>query len=435
MKLRNQFIVLALLLAASGLSIFYISASSDRTLMYVAEVFLLASLCFCVYFYRKVIKTLNALGNGMELLNEQDFSSRLALTGQYDTDRIVEVFNRMMTQLKSERLRLREQNGFLDLIIKSSPMGVVVLDFNDKVTSINRSALAFLGCNSETDVIGKDVNQLTTPLAERLRMVKQGASETLRIGDAMVYRCSKLSFVDRGAHHPFILIESLASEVMKAEKKAYEKVIRMIAHEVNNSVAGVTSTLDTINGALSDVEDTDDFRDAMAVCVERCYGLSRFITRFADVVKIPEPIVSLQNLNDCVMRCKAFMDGICQERGIGLELDLQKETLLVNIDAPLIEQALVNIIKNSIESIGHNGKITITTTPTPLPSITVADNGQGIPDDVADKLFTPFFSTKVNGEGLGLIFIREVLLNHNCRFSLRTYDDKITRFNIIFPND
>lgn len=105
----------------------------------------------------------------------------------------------------------------------------------------------------------------------------------------MIYRCSRLSFVDRGFAHPFILIESLTSEVVKAEKKAYEKVIRMIAHEVNNTVAGITSTLESVSDALQDTEDSDDLREVMQVCVERCYSMSRFITNFADVVKILMP--------------------------------------------------------------------------------------------------------------------------------------------------
>ena len=126
------------------------------------------------------------------------------------------------------------------------------------------------------------------------------------------------------------------------------------------------------------------------------------------------------------------MESICTQRNISLRLSLCKTPLLVDIDAHLIEQVLVNIIKNSAESIENNGEITITTVANPAPSITIADNGKGISNEVANKLFTPFFSTKPNGEGLGLIFIREVLMKHKCRFSLRTIDDKITRFTISF---
>ena len=81
----------------------------------------------------------------------------------------------------------------------------------------------------------------------------------------------------------------------------------MIAHEVNNTTAGITSTLDTVDSALGGMPDTDDIREAMQVCIDRCFGMSRFITNFADVVKIPEPCVSPVNLNEVVLSCKRFM--------------------------------------------------------------------------------------------------------------------------------
>jgi len=101
------------------------------------------------------------------------------------------------------------------------------------------------------------------------------------------------------------------------------------------------------------------------------------------------------------------------------------------VDACLFEQVMVNIIKNSAESIESQGEIIITTTNNPI-CLEVADNGKGINKETAAKLFSPFFSTKPGGQGIGLIFIREVLLKHGCTFSLRTYDDGLTRFRILF---
>lgn len=130
-----------------------------------------------------------------------------------------------------------------------------------------------------------------------------------RLNDSSIYKCTHSSFVDRGFQHPFYLMEGLTDEVMKAEKKAYEKVIRMIAHEVNNTTAGITSTLDTVEQALSESEGMEDICDVMRVCTERCFSMSHFITRFADVVKIPEPRFTPTNLNDLAFTCKCFMEG------------------------------------------------------------------------------------------------------------------------------
>ncbi len=377
------------------------------------------------------MKPLNALNTGLDLLRVQDFSNRLSHVGQKDTDHIIDIFNRMIQQLKNERLKVREQNHFLDLIISNSPMGVIILNFDNKITSINKSAITHLELKYDQEVLNKNIDTINTPLAKRINALPQGSTETIRIGNAKIFRCSRLSFIDQGFQRPFILIESLTEEVMTAEKKAYERVIRMIAHEVNNSVTGVTSILDSINEIKSTNDSSIDVSEAMAICIERCYGLSKFITRFANVVKIPTPITEYVNLNKCISKSTAFLEHICLTRNIVLSLNLCYEDIMVYIDTTLFEQVLVNIIKNAAESIVSNGEISISTSSNP-PCLIIADNGKGIPSDIADKLFTPFFSTKPNGEGLGLIFIREVLLKHNCNFSLYTYDDGITRFSISF---
>ena len=431
MRLKFLFFIFVLLLAGIMALLFGISYVERGMLFYVCEGIVLFTGCFLVYFYCKVIKPLNSIGNGMELLKEQDFNTRLAEVGQYEADRIVQVFNRMMEQLKDERLRLREQNHFLDLLVSVSPMGVIILDFDGHISLLNAAALRFLGCEKEQEVLNRKLTELHTPLAEALARLRRDTVDTVRLSDAMIYRCSRLSFVDRGFAHPFLLIESLTAEVMKAEKKAYEKVIRMIAHEVNNSVAGITSTLDSVNAALETVDDTGDLREVMRVCIERCYSMSRFITRFADVVKIPDPDLRPTDLNACVTSCKQFMENLCRERGVGLHLNLCAHAPQVKMDIVLFEQVLVNILKNAVESIENQGDIYITTTASP-PCIEVADTGKGITEEVAQKLFSPFFSTKPKGQGIGLVFVREVLLKHGCTFSLRTYDDGLTRFRIEF---
>ena len=431
MKLKSFFFLLAFLLMVVWIILLFIATQENGWRFYLIEGIITFSLVYLVYFYKKVIKPLNSIAGGMDLLQAQDFSSRLSPVGQREADRIVSIFNRMMNQLKEERLRLREQNHFLDLLISVSPMGVIILTLDEQISMVNKAALKFLDAGTEDDVLNKTMDKLTGTLAEELDRMPKDTTTTVRLSDSRIYRCSRLSFVDRGFAHPFYLIESLTSEVMKAEKKAYEKVIRMIAHEVNNSVAGITSTLDTVDNALQTMEDTEDLREVMKVCIERSYSMSRFITNFADVVKIPEPQTEEVCLNDRVIACKRFMENVCQNRNISLRLALCEENPVVNIDTSLFEHVIINIIKNSAESIGEAGEIIIRTSASPS-MLEIGDTGQGISKDVEAKLFSPFFSTKPNGQGIGLIFIREVLMKHHCTFSLRTYPDGITRFRICF---
>ena len=430
MRIKGFFGILVFLLLVLGGGLLFLSSRLNLIYFYIGEGLVLFILCYLPFFYRKIVKPLNSIGSGMELLREQDFSSRLSPVGQYEADRIVNVFNRMMEQLKNERLRLREQNNFLDLLIKASPMGVILTTLDEDLSELNPMAQKMLGVRQE-DVLGKKMNEIDSPLAAELANVPKGETATVRLNDSNIYRCTHSSFIDRGFQHPFFLIESLTDEVMKAEKKAYEKVIRMIAHEVNNTTAGITSTLDTVEQALSTEEDMEDICDVMRVCTERCFSMSRFITRFADVVKIPEPALVTGKLNELASMCKRFMEGMCNDRNILLWLECDPKLEPVRFDAALLEQVLVNIIKNAAESIEKDGEIIVRTL-SPA-TIEVVDNGKGISKEVEAKLFSPFFSTKPNGQGIGLIFIREVLMRHGCTFSLRTYADGLTRFRILFP--
>ncbi len=431
MRIKGYFFLLTvLLLGISGLLV-YLGKWVDPLYVYIAEGVILLILLYLILFYRKIVKPLDTISNGMELLREQDFSSRLSKVGQYEADRMVNVFNRMMEQMKNERLRLREQNHFLDLLIGASPMGVLILSLDGEIDQANPMALKMLGVHFE-EIRQMKLSELDSPLAEGLAVIPKGDTEIVRLSDSNIYKCTHSSFVDRGFQHSFFLIESLTEELIKAEKKAYEKVIRMIAHEVNNTTAGITSTLESVVQVLAEVDGMEELADVMKVSSDRCYSMSRFITRFADVVKIPEPHLLPVKLQEIALSCMRFMEGVCMERSIKLTVDPGKEAI-VRMDAVLFEQVLVNIIKNAAESIGQEGEIHIKITSPDC--IEVADNGKGISKETEAKMFTPFFSTKPNGQGIGLIFIREVLMKHGCSFSLRTSLDGWTRFRILFPHN
>ena len=436
MRIKFFFFILVLLLLGLGIYWGIISRDIPRLYLVLGEGAVILMLFYLSVFYRKIVKPLNSIGNGMDLLREQDFSSRLSPVGQYEADRIVNIFNRMMDQLKNERLRMREQNSFLELLIQASPMGVIILNLSEKISQLNPMAVKMLGVHADL-AVGKQLKTLDSSLAAELDTIDNEETKIVRLNDANVYKCTRSYFIDCGFKHPFFLIERMTDEVMRVEKKAYEKVIRMIAHEVNNTTAGITSTLDTVEQTLASEQGMEDLCEVMRVCVERCFSMSRFITRFADVVKIPEPNLVPLSLNEMAATCKRFMEGMCADAGISLTLECDELVRPVKMDAALFEQVLVNIIKNAAESISssesarQNGQI-IVRTQSPA-SIEVVDNGPGISKEVESKLFTPFFSTKPDGQGIGLVFIREVLSKHGCTFSLRTYADGLTRFRILFP--
>ena len=415
MKLKHYFLLLAVgIVLLAGVALFA-TFRSHPTLFYVTEGFVVLILFYLWYFYRKTIRPYDTLIGGMELVRELDLTTRLARSGQYETDIIVRTFNDLLSRLRSEHLRLEEQYTFLNLLIEASPMGVIQCDLDGNTTTMNPAAR----------------EMLSPAIEESIKSLPLGEVTTVRTpGEPQLFRISHLSFPDRGFQHPFFLIESLTSEIRLAEKAAYERVIRMIAHEVNNSVAGIISSL------------TGDE-------AERLTALSAFVTRFADVVKIPQPQLQLCDLSEEVDACRPFLENMCTQAQVQVDFQLTDDAIPVHLDTVLFQQVLINIVKNAVESIGERqragdgtlekekGHITITTTPIlagELPQLIITDNGHGIHASIAKNLFTPFFSTKPQGQGLGLLLIRDILTSHHCTFNLHTDPiDHLTRFTIQFP--
>jgi len=433
MRLKALFWLLFALVFGLLIALGFLYIKSNLNMFLFVEGITLLAIILFILFYNLLLKPFRTIINGMDLLKQQDFSSRLRPVGHEETNRLIEIFNRMMDQLKEERLRVREQNRFLDLLIQASPLGLIIMDFDDRISQINPAGLRLLNLDSEDTVLGKRLDESVIEIGKSLAALKADEDIVLRISGITIYRCIRSYFIDRGFPRPFILIEELTHEALKIEKKAYENIIRMMAHEVNNSVAAVGSTLTIISDTLKLHENNElsDVLPAVEASYDRCIHLSRFITNFANVVKIPHPVLQEIDLNRLVYYVETLCSAECNRRNIRLSLILSDTPVILKIDGIQIEQALINLVKNAYESIQTDGEVSIITQLT-TPQLIVEDTGAGISEEIKEKLFTPFFTTKPQGQGIGLMFVREVLLNHGCKFTFNTSTEGITRFCISF---
>ena len=395
-----------------------------------AEVFIICTIIISIILYRQFIQPVQILSSGLESLKDKDFTMKLLTTGHYEMDQLIGVYNKMIDQLRIERLKQEEQHFFLENLVQASPAGIIILDFDGFITNINPAAESFLGLSSDK-IIGNKFNKISTRLAKALNKLQPGTSEIIPLSGMITYRCQKASFVDRGFNHHFILIEELTDELLKTERKAYEKVIRMMSHEINNSVGAVNSILSsslTYKNKLAK-KDQEQFENAINVAMERNVHLNKFMGNFADIVRIPQPTKKKTDLHQLLQKVHILMQNELEKRQIEWKWQLQKEAFLLEMDEQQMEQILVNIIKNALEAIEKDGKITIITS---AKQLIIRDNGKGISEDIQQKLFTPFFSTKKNGQGIGLTLTREILLNHGFKFSLETNEKDETEFAVEF---
>jgi two-component system nitrogen regulation sensor histidine kinase NtrY len=285
----------------------------------------------------------------------------------------------------------------------------------------------------EKDLLGRSIHVLQHPIIKQITQLKSGEAKTITLSGATTYKLQKSHFIDRGFARHFIMIEELTAEILAAEKKAYGKVIRMMAHEVNNTIGPVNSILESTlkAGTLWKENKHGSLLQALQVAIQRNQNLNLFMRNFADVVRLPAPSIKQINLHDLIYAVAKLMELRAAERQIQFEFNLANDPFYISADEQQIEQVLINVVKNAMEAIETKGKIAFTTN---LQSrkLIITDTGKGIPAEVAEQLFSPFFSTRKDGQGIGLTLIKEILLSHSFEFSLRTISEQQTEFVIEF---
>ena len=398
-----------------------------KILFIVSEVFILISIGISRRLYYQLIQPLKLLMQGTDAIRGKDFNVKFVATGKYEIDELIRVYNRMIDALRAERTKQEEQHLFLGKLIRTSPTGILILDFDGNIQQINPKALQLLGVE-EKQVLGRSIGEMAHPVIEQVRLLQSGQSKVFTGNGATTYKLQKSHFIDRGFPRHFVLLEELTAEILETEKKTYGKVIRMMAHEVNNTIGPVNSILQS---TLQSRQHSEILTNALRVAMERNNNLNVFMRNFADLVRIPVPDKKpvdlgqvLQNITD-LMRLKA---GV---KKIRFQNEQCPSPLVITADVQQMEQVLINIIKNSLEAIDGEGVITIVTQLAPKRMV-IRDTGMGISPELEESLFSPFLSTKRDGQGLGLTIIREILVNHGFPFSLKTVAPGVTEFSIQF---
>ena len=432
MSLRLKFILYLLFvhLAIAALSVYYLW--QHRIWLLALEAFFALSLAISYRLFQTLLKPLELANIGFETIKHRDFSSKLLALKQPEADRLIEVYNQMIDQLREERLRLQEQHYFLGKLLTASPTGIVTLDFDDHIALANPAAAKMLQSTPEL-LLGKEWQEVASPFAQALRRLQTGEAQVISLHGRRRVKCQKLHFLDRGFYRSFILMEELTEELRRSEKAAYEKLIRMMSHEVNNSVGAVHSLLHSCLHYKSQLrpEDRRDYGNALQVAITRTEHLNAFMRNFAEVVKIPPPQRQRAEVREVLERIATLFQAECRQRRIDWVWNIEQALQPIAMDVAQMEQVFVNVCKNAMEAIGSGGTLTIRLGQQgDRGFVAIADTGGGIPPEVQAQLFVPFFSTKSGGQGLGLTVVQEILSRHQFEFSLESTPPQPTTFTI-----
>jgi two-component system nitrogen regulation sensor histidine kinase NtrY len=365
---------------------------------------------------RRVVRPLQSLANMLEALREGDYSlrARHADPGDALGEVMVEV-NTLSRTLYDQRLEALEAGALLQKVLADVDIAVFAFDAAFRLRLVNRAGAALLGASIEA-LHGRTVAELG--LAEMLAEPSGSIVQHLFPGGGGRWEVRRRTFREGGRPHELLVISDLSRALREEERQAWRRLVRVIGHELNGSLAPIKSMAGTLR-RLVDRDPLpgdwrDDARSGLTVIHDRAEALGRFMGAYARLARLPSPTRKPASFA-ATLRRAASLYG----RGVTLA---EGADVTLTMDSDQIEQVLINLIKNAVEAAGEGGEVRVRwhTADTQLIA-EVEDDGPGLAR--TDNLFVPFFTTKPGGTGIGLVLSREIVENHGGSLSLDNRTD------------
>jgi nitrogen fixation/metabolism regulation signal transduction histidine kinase len=391
----------------------------------------LAILCFAVWvfsladlinFYhrdrRKIAFTFDALDN-------KDYNFKFT-TKDIEPDEVLvnESLNRIKQILQEAGNEARQKEKYYEMIINSVDTGILVVDEKGNVLQKNDQALRLLGISVLTNCsqLAKVDDTLEKIITEILPGEKKQASFQDERGIENISLSASSTTLDNEKVR-IIAVNDINSELDENELDSWIKLIRVLTHEIMNSVTPITSLSETL---LSKADDNhEDMREGLTIINSTSRELMSFVDNYRKFTHIPTPVPSLFYVKPFAERMKEM--AIRQNHSENLEfiVDVQPEDLLVYADENLISHVMTNLLKNAVQAISESGignqiRIKAYTGADDSVMVEVSDNGPKIPHDVAEHIFVPFFTTKKDGSGIGLSISRQIMRLSGGTLTLRS---------------
>ena len=430
MSLRLKFLLFVVIIHAVLIALAAQLRTANPVLFVASEGLLLVSIVLTGQLYRGFVRPFQLIAAGTAAIRAKDFSMKFVPVGQREMDQLIHVYNEMIDALRRERVSQHEKSFLLERLIQASPAGILILDFEGRIEGVNAAAERMLG-QPAVALLGQRPAALPGAWGPALAGLAESQPLALRLSGLQTYRATAAHFLDRGFPRRFLLLEELTQELIKQEKQAYSQLIRMMSHEINNSIGAINSILHSFQHYAPQLAPADqpDFTQALDVSIARNTQLANFIANFAHLVRLPAPVLQPTDIHTLLRGIGRLLQPQSAARRIEWHLELPSTPLVLLLDAQQLEQALLNIAKNALEAVGHGGNVWVRTTARP-PTLVIENDGPGLTPEVSQHLFMPFFSTKRDGQGIGLTLVRDILLAHGFSFQLQTEASGRTAFRI-----
>jgi nitrogen fixation/metabolism regulation signal transduction histidine kinase len=373
-----------------------------------------------------VKRLLRALEGAVASYRDGDFSISIALNRHDELGDLVRVHNELGQTLREQRQNLAQRELLLDTVVQNTPVALVLTDGSGRVAYANIAARHLF--NEGRSLNGLHFATLIADAPEALRKATEGTEDALfsveMDGSEETFHLSQRAFRLQGRPHRLQLFRRMTRELSRQEVAAWKRVIRVVSHELNNSLAPISSLAHS-GAELARRGDVQRLPGVFATIGERARHLHGFIDGYARFAKLPAPRI-------VAVEWKPFLDALALH--CRFQLQGHAPTQAGWFDPVQIEQVLINLVKNAHESGSAPEGVTLALTLVGHElRIEVADRGPGMSEAVLAQALLPFYSTKRSGTGLGLALAREISEAHGGRIALANREDGGLRVTLILP--
>ena len=379
------------------------------SLILVIQVFLLV---------RALDKTNREIAGFLSSIKYDDFSHTYPTTGNSPSmDKLYNEFNSVIKKFREIRADKEANYHYFRTIVQHVGIGLITFNKLGEIQIINSSAKRLLGIESINNIF--DLSKISPKLVESLVKLKTGGSDLIEFtseGTRIQLSIYVIELVLRGEEFKLVSVQNIQSELEEKEMDAWQNLIRVLTHEIMNSVTPLSSLAATVETNLVDnIEDNvpiereelEDIYLAVQTIKRRSEGLIRFVSDFRNLTKSPQPKLAEEKVPKVMDHILILLKHELNTKSVNLTVDINPKDLTFNIDKELLDQVLINLLQNAIHALDENESdkhiiLRAFKNEYGRTTLTIRDNGSGIDEEALGKIFIPFFTTKKQGSGIGL---------------------------------
>lgn len=361
-------------------------------------------------------------------------------------DELNEALSDVSARFREISAEKEESYRYLQTVVQHVGVGMIAFRKDGGVELLNTAAKQLFDISHLKNIDALDV--VSSELVDKLRNIEPGQRDLVKLScknelmQLSIY-ATELKLRHRGVM--LVSFQNISSELDEKEMEAWQNLIRVLTHEIKNSLTPIASLAASIEEMVAPGEgggthvfdeDIDDVRGALQTIQKRSHGLLQFVDAYRNLTHIPKPEFRVFPVAELCGRVEKLTRSQIDGKGIEYRCTIEPETMEITADPQLVEQVLINILLNAIEATegrpGARIDVEAEIDERGRPAISVTDNGPGILEDVIEKIFVPFYSTKTGGSGIGLSLSRQIMRMHRGDLVARSEPDRTTTFTIRF---